>query len=472
MKGESTLDASTLAEVMGNVAGVDYAALAPGYENALRAADVTTPQRAAMWAAQLGHESVGLRYMREIASGAEYEGRGDLGNIYPGDGVRFAGRGPIQLTGRANYRAFTAWARTAGHAQIDFEAEPQRLEDPRWGFLAAAWYWTQARPQINAMCDAGDLEGVTRAINGGLNGLADRRARYAQALAMGDRLLPGGSISTEPVELVLDYPRDQVVQDTGYFCGPASSQTVIRAATGKLILEKDLAVELKTTVNGTDCIGQFPAVLNAHIPGAGYTYRDMPNDPPTAQQREQLWEDICHSIRAGYGVIANIVAPPGNYPRAVAPSTIPFAYSGGTVYHYIAVMGIRPRDRTVWIADSGFYPYGGWITLDQLASLIPPKGYAFSTAEIKEEFTMADIQELKDYIDLRLTGPVGSDVKDIRQQLTGGRDAGEYPGWAQLGQNTAGQDLTLVDAVAALRQQVTAIAEQQTQIINILKGAK
>lgn len=74
--------------------------------------------------------------------------------------------------------------------------------------------------------------------------------------------------------------------------------------------------------------------------------------------------------------MSNIVAPPSNYPRAVAPSTISPTYGWGTVYHYIAVMGYAPG--RVWVADSGFYPYGYWLSLEQLASLIPPKGYAAS----------------------------------------------------------------------------------------------
>src|SRR5699024_3011785 len=76
----------------------------PGYIGAMRAANITNVNRAAMFAAQLGHESVGLQYMEEIASGAAYEWRQDLGNVYAGDGVRFKGSGPIQLTGRNNFR--------------------------------------------------------------------------------------------------------------------------------------------------------------------------------------------------------------------------------------------------------------------------------------------------------------------------------------------------------------------------------
>lgn len=377
------MDSHALAEVMGcSLARAEQ--MLPGYVGAMIAADISTVNRAAMFAAQLGHESVGLQYMEEIASGQAYEGRADLGNNKPGDGRRYKGSGPIQLTGRNNFRAFTRWANTQGHTSLDFEARPELVrQDPRWGFLAASWYWTVARPQINSLADRRDLEGVTRAINGGLNGLADRRRRYDHALTMGARLL-GGSVA----EKVLDYPRDQVHQDTFYNCGPASVQTILRAATGEYVDEGVLGRELGTHTGGTDYIGQFVPVLNARLPGGAWKYRSMPNDPPSPDQRDRLWADITGSINAGFGVIANIVAPPSNYPRAVAPSTISPAYSGGTVYHYFAVMGYSDvGGRRYWIADSGFSPFGYWISHDQLATLIPPKGYAYSTAQ-PEDTTM------------------------------------------------------------------------------------
>lgn len=375
------MDARTLSEAMGGTLPMArYQELLPGYLNAARAAGITNVNRAAMWASQLGHESVGLRFMEEIADGSAYNGRQDLGNTQPGDGPRFKGRGPIQLTGRNNYRAFTRWARDTGKSAIDFEAEPHRLSEPHWGFLAASYYWTVARPDINALADRRDLETVTRRINGGTNGLADRRARYDHALAIGDRLL-GGSVA----EKVLDYPRDQVHQDTFYNCGPASVQTVLRAATGEYVTESVLGRELGTHTGGTDWIGQVTRVLNARLPGGAFRTVEMPTDPPTQAQKDALWANITGSINAGFGVVANIVAPPSNYPRAVAPSTISPAYSGGTVYHYFAVMGYSDAGgRRCWIADSGFSPYGYWIGFNQLASLIPPKGYSFSTAQPEE----------------------------------------------------------------------------------------
>jgi len=123
--------------------------------------------RLAHFMAQLAHESGSFRYMEEIASGAAYEGRKDLGNTAKGDGVRFKGRGPIQLTGRANYRTF---GRRIG---IDLERHPEIAAIPSIGLHTALEYWDVVG--LNALADRDDLEGITRRINGGLNGLADRK---------------------------------------------------------------------------------------------------------------------------------------------------------------------------------------------------------------------------------------------------------------------------------------------------------
>lgn len=190
----------------------------------------------------------------------------------------------------------------------------------------------------------------------------------------------------KPVEKVLDYKRDQVTQDTFYNCGPASTQTVIRAATGTLVSEAELGKQMGTDQQGTDWIGLIRPVLNRYIPGGGYAVMEMPNDPPTAAQKATLWERVKGSIDAGFGCVANIVAPPSNYPRASYTSNQDLAYRGGTVWHYVAVMGYAIDShgmKHVWLADSGFPPYGSWITFDQLATLIPPKGIAFSTAKPK-----------------------------------------------------------------------------------------
>jgi predicted chitinase/LysM repeat protein len=149
------------------------AAYLPHLNFAMREAAITTPLRRAAFLAQLAHESLQLKFMEEIASGAAYEGRIDLGNTHPGDGRRFKGRGPIQLTGRNNYR-------DAGHALgIDLLANPKRAADPDVGFRVAGWFWTTRG--LNALADKRDFDRITRRINGGLNGKTDRDRYYAVA---------------------------------------------------------------------------------------------------------------------------------------------------------------------------------------------------------------------------------------------------------------------------------------------------
>ncbi|WP_052313667.1 C39 family peptidase [Nocardia thailandica] len=177
-------------------------------------------------------------------------------------------------------------------------------------------------------------------------------------------------------EKVLPYDRRWVTQETGWYCGPASAQTILQSR-GIFVEESQLAREIGTTWNGTDYVGLIEPVLNAHLGQDVYVSRYLEVDPAAPEQVERLWRDIVASIEAGFGVVANIVAPVDNYPRGVRGSVSP-SYSGGTVYHYIAVMGYSDEDgaRSVWIADSGFRPFGYWLSFAQLATLIPPKGYA------------------------------------------------------------------------------------------------
>lgn len=175
-------------------------------------------------------------------------------------------------------------------------------------------------------------------------------------------------------ETVLPYDRSIVPQETFFWCGPASSQVVLDSR-GIHVSEQQLARELGTDEDGTDYVGLITPILNRHLGADLYVARYMENDPPYPSQVDQLWRDICDSIDAGFGVIANIVAPRSNYPQGVKGSASP-AYSGGTVYHYIALMGVDRDAEAVWVADSGFRPFGYWIDFGQLASLIPPKGYA------------------------------------------------------------------------------------------------
>ncbi|MCA9558961.1 MAG: C39 family peptidase [Myxococcales bacterium] len=161
---------------------------------------------------------------------------------------------------------------------------------------------------------------------------------------------------------------DFQIQQTGYWCGPAATHNALSARRAAPS-QQQLANELPTTRNGTDWIGQITGVLNHHLDGNPYLTTEMPNDPPTPAQRDRLWMDIVTSIDNNYPVVANIVAPAHNHPPG---------YPNYTIYHYFTVIGYNADTAEVFIADSA--NFGGntlyWLSFDQLATLIPPKGYS------------------------------------------------------------------------------------------------
>lgn len=130
------------------------------------------PHRLAQFLAQIMHESGEFRYDKEIASGAAYEGRKALGNTQPGDGVKFKGRTAIQITGRANTKAFRDWCRKFDKKCPDFLTTPDLMNTDPWEGLGPIWYWDSRG--LNQLADQGDVENITEKINGGLNGYADR----------------------------------------------------------------------------------------------------------------------------------------------------------------------------------------------------------------------------------------------------------------------------------------------------------
>lgn len=155
---------------------------------------ITTPERQASFLSQVGHESGQIVYVRELwgptPSQLRYErdftatwpprARADrnqlpfdLGNSQAGDGSRFRGRGLIQVTGRTNY---AACGKALG---LDLLAKPELLEQAVNACRSAGWFWQTKG--LNALADAGDQERVTRRVNGGVNGLAERLALYQVA---------------------------------------------------------------------------------------------------------------------------------------------------------------------------------------------------------------------------------------------------------------------------------------------------
>ena len=158
---------------------------APHLADVCVAYQINTPKRLAAFLAQIGHESGALRHTAELwgptPAQTRYEGRADLGNTQPGDGSRFRGRGLIQTTGRFNYGAVRDRLRAKLGACPDFEANPESLEEPKWAAWSAGDYWDWKG--LNALADADQFDQITRRINGGYNGQADRLARHRRALS-------------------------------------------------------------------------------------------------------------------------------------------------------------------------------------------------------------------------------------------------------------------------------------------------
>jgi putative chitinase len=142
-------------------------------DNAYAEWEIDSRLRVSHFLAQLAAESIQLTYTAEIASGVRYEGRADLGNTQPGDGMKFKGRGLIQVTGRANY---TACAKALNLPLLD---HPELLELPIYAASSAGWFWKTHG--CNELADHDDLYAVTRRVNGGLNNIADRSIFYNRA---------------------------------------------------------------------------------------------------------------------------------------------------------------------------------------------------------------------------------------------------------------------------------------------------
>lgn len=150
----------------------------PYINPALEAAAIDTPRRLAAFLAQLAHESGELRYMEELADGVGYEGRLDLGNTEPGDGPRFKGHGPIQITGRDEHH------RCGLALGLDLIAEPRLICRPEHAIASACWFWNDKAGGLSVFADFDWFGTITHLINGGYTHLEERLAYWQRARAV------------------------------------------------------------------------------------------------------------------------------------------------------------------------------------------------------------------------------------------------------------------------------------------------
>lgn len=175
------LTAATLASAM-NIPVIRAEKYVDSINAAVRYAAISTRLATANFLAQIGHESGSLVYTREIwgptAAQLRYEGRADLGNVVPGDGKKFMGRGFIQCTGRKNYKDCSL----ALFGDERLLENPEILEQPEYAAMSAGWFWK--KNSLNKLADVDQFTATSKVINGGTNGLDNRKERYKLALSI------------------------------------------------------------------------------------------------------------------------------------------------------------------------------------------------------------------------------------------------------------------------------------------------
>lgn len=174
------INAKELARLCGVPLSDNLVSVHEGLVRRGKASGLNHPVRLSAFMAQLEHESAGFRYDQEIwgptATQKRYEGRKDLGNTQPGDGAKFKGHGPLQITGRYNTGKFMEWCKAEFGSCPDFLDNPELINTDPWEGISAVWYWETH--QLNEYADANHFIALTKRINGGTNGITDRERQH------------------------------------------------------------------------------------------------------------------------------------------------------------------------------------------------------------------------------------------------------------------------------------------------------
>ena len=196
---------------------------------------INTPLRLAHFLAQTLHESGSLKYTEELASGAAYEGRKSLGNTQPGDGRRYKGRGLIMLTGRAGYARYGKF-----NPESDAVNHPERLATLPYAANSAGWFWVHGTPHdLSKLADKDNVVLITKLINGGQNGLNDRRRNLRGAKEAIEVL--GAKRVQQALNAIGSYPQLVVDGDLG-----PKSLSVIREFQSDFLIRADGVVNAET----------------------------------------------------------------------------------------------------------------------------------------------------------------------------------------------------------------------------------
>lgn len=315
--------------------------------------DLNTPLRQAHFIAQVAHESDGFNAVTEYASGRAYEGRKDLGNTKAGDGPRYKGRGLIQLTGRANYRKYGA------ALGVNLEDEPELAADFPYAARTAGLYWKLHG--LNRLADANDIRGITRAINGGYNGLEDRIRCFGLAQrALASNAAPAspfgglarvGLLSAgdgAPAEDVIRTAQERL-KELGYFPGAIDGNMggATRGALAAFQTDHHIPVTSDLDEETTEVLGSSLArrrpIADARANATVQDLRDAGSETIAAADDAQ--SGLSTKVIGGtFGVsfLTDAVAKADSAKEAVGklPSIVQFALSHATLIGIVVIVGV------------------------------------------------------------------------------------------------------------------------------------
>lgn len=308
----STLTDEMLRQIMPHCSKARRAQCMPHLVSAMIEFEITNYLRAAAFLATIALESGELKYFEELASGAAYEGRRDLGNIYRGDGRKYKGRGVIQVTGRTNSEACLKFLRLPA-------GQPERLAEMQNAFRSAGWFWGPFR-HLNQLADQRQFLAIQVRVNGrnkatGLpNHWKERSAYYSVAL----RVLPEDLHLTE--DSVADVLGSSVLNENHIDNG--NSDAVLATAAGGVGVGVGTAVALDDEGVMDSETGDVPeladAATAADVPAApapGTPGLDLapvegggPNDAPVAivaaaPAKERSMKSLVSTLTAGLGSV-------------------------------------------------------------------------------------------------------------------------------------------------------------------------
>ena len=176
--GIEALSEDELKSIMPRVPATKASSFAALLTTEMNGGAIETCCRQAAFLAQVAYESSDLNWFQEMGSGKGYEGRKDLGNNNQGDGVKYKGRGPLQIVGRSTYRSAS---RVLG---TNIEQTPKLVEDPNLGFKVAVWYWNSLSLSTMSDCSQGNFEKITKKLSPNMTGKEGRASKFATAKAV------------------------------------------------------------------------------------------------------------------------------------------------------------------------------------------------------------------------------------------------------------------------------------------------